>query len=306
MRNCHYNHEHKADPSVVDDIFGPVGAAWTGQSISYPWQTFSLAHVDNIGDNYPAPPPDPTMTENDRKHEGYAWYVIRGEQPPYDYRLDCKPEGSSTRDTCIVAARIQLHAVGASVGAITRFHSYWMEALACEQSGERCGVIRTGGWVDFGVLSIPYQGEVILLPGDPPEFANRNTKTGPYRAHFAPDDPGSPSILWNGPIFDFRVRDAFGGTYPETPSQLHLACPDFQCELNASTLKVFRVEFKVGRDLDDDGDGFVTMAGYTDRYGNLVDGCTSPGLDCVSIYVRRCTSRVRSIRCGSSWARVAV
>ena|SRR6185436_1559928 len=39
VRGCHYDHTHDDDPGSANAIFGPVGAAWGGQSISYPFMT---------------------------------------------------------------------------------------------------------------------------------------------------------------------------------------------------------------------------------------------------------------------------
>jgi hypothetical protein len=139
--NCHYDHEHKQDPGEANDIFGPVAGLYGGQEISYPWQTFSAAG-----------------TENQLKHGGYGWLVSRG--------LDCY---SAYSDGCLTDFRVQYHAIMAAPGAVTRFHSFWLEARGCRESNpDQCGIIRTGGWADYGRLEI--DGKHIPLPGDPTDF----------------------------------------------------------------------------------------------------------------------------------------
>ena len=55
---CHYDHHHGDNPHELDSILGTDLFAKMGGDISYPWQTFSTAGL-----------------ENDLKHAGYFWHV---------------------------------------------------------------------------------------------------------------------------------------------------------------------------------------------------------------------------------------
>ncbi|MDX1383795.1 MAG: hypothetical protein R3190_09150, partial [Thermoanaerobaculia bacterium] len=161
-RQCHYDHEHKHDPDEVADIFGPAGAWFGGTSLSYPWQTFYGADAD-----YPEPPRDAGLFENAAKHESYGW-VVRRDLP------------ANGRDLWIRDLRLQYHALSAPPGTLTRFHSYSLEARLC-RAGGTCGLVRTGGWVDFGAL----QGDNrVILPGEGDLLGD----LGRQRIHFHYED----------------------------------------------------------------------------------------------------------------------
>jgi hypothetical protein len=251
-RGCHYDHEHKGDPHQVDDIFGPVGVLYGGQEISYPWQTFSDAG-----------------TENDLKHGGYGW-LVRRDQECYSAN-------------CITDFRVQFHAIMAGPGAVTRYHSFWLEARGCSEDGpSRCGIIRTGGWADYGRLLV--DDVHIPLPNDP--SGNNNGR----RAHNTDAGKGSKDFgVWYG---DNAMADValmtnrmWGLVNPENPGELHLFCPDFQCRNNNSKMQAHVIGFRINSNLDSDGDGIVTYSGYTDRDGKIVEGCTEVGLDCVPLEI---------------------
>ncbi|RMG92311.1 MAG: hypothetical protein D6706_16985 [Chloroflexi bacterium] len=287
---CHYTHEHHANPHDLDDIFGTQYYTWAGGEISYPWQTFSGA-----GANFEQPAPDACL-ENDCKHAGYKWLIVR----------DANCDADSTfvtngANNCITDARVQMHGIFAQPGALTRFHSVWIEARVCQFGGKVCGIYRGGGHLDLGRLNIP-RGIYVPLPGDPPEFAASPPEKQPYRIHGAPGDrvldswqsegnqfnliPGVPRLMVG---YGVHVRDGWGGVDPANESQIDLACPDFQCERNASEAALFRVWVTIPRELDGsqwDSDaraGFFSFTGFTNRYGDIVTGCTEPGLDCVPV-----------------------
>jgi len=255
-RECHYDHEHKDDPREVDDIFGPVGDLYGGQELSYPWQTFSDAG-----------------TENELKHGGYGWLVRRD--------MGCYSE---YQDGCLTDFRVQFHAIMSAHGATTRFHSYWLEARGChEDNPDRCGIIRTGGWVDYGRLV--NDGEHVELPNDP-ERPNPS-----IRLHY--NTTGNSSFAtWYGQnrigLVGLQTSRTWGLVNSNDPYQLHLFCPDYQCRNNGSTMEAHAIGFflsgRMSR-LDTDGDGFITYEGYTNRSGEIVEGCTEIGLDCVPLQI---------------------
>lgn len=272
-RECHYNHTHNADPSEVDGIFGPAAALYGGQTISYPWET---------------------PNENLNKHGGYKYSVA--------VKDECQREGFEYlgETNCVNAWRIQYHVVGGAMGANVRFHSHWSEVQVCTPDMSQCGTIKTGGWADFGILEVPYKTNIIPLPVDP-DPVNQSIHAPPYRGHEPVDVAmgrgergGDNKSVWTSANrygynklmnFDFRVLDNWGGVNPENPSELHFICPDYQCKYNSSEHHVYAVKVEIPETLDDDNDGFVSYTGFTDRQGNLVDGCDTPGLDCVPLEI---------------------
>lgn len=253
--NCHYDHEHKADPHRVDDIFGPVGALYKGQEISYPWQTFN-----DMG------------TENEMKHAGYGWLVRQD--------MGCFSQYS---DGCLTDFRVQYHAVMASVGAVTRYHSFWLEARGCrENQPEACGLIRTGGWIDFGYLLV--DGEHVPLPNDPDEIrpgaARRLHAYKKGNLHFGTWYGGNHLVS-----LALTTGRMWGHINPSNPAELHLFCPDYQCKRNNSTMEAHIVGFSLPPEWDSDGDGIINLKGYTNRHGELVEGCQAIGLDCVPLEI---------------------
>jgi hypothetical protein len=55
--------------------------------------------------------------------------------------------------------------------------------------------------------------------------------------------------------------------------------------MNNSLHHVYDVQVFIPASLDTDGDGIVTYSGYTDRRGNVVQGCAAPGLDCIPLEI---------------------
>lgn len=291
-RNCHYDHEHKDNPHDVDDVFGADAFAWAGGELSYPWQTFKGA-----GEGFPQPP-GPGQFENDLKHTGYGWLV----------RKNIASDG-------ITDFRVQYHAIPSAQGAVTRFHSFWTEARACD--GGRCGTVKHGGWLDYGFLLV--DGTHVPLPGDPNPL-NIYLR----RIHATFDAPLDRSLdrefFWYGKQVDvdgdyivrghvaLRAMDNWGNVNPANPSEVHFFCPGYQCSFNGSRMEAHIVAVMLRQHLDPNGDGVVNLRGYTSRHGTIKelaavgDGaeilrrlpnqfklmgttCTAPGLDCVPLEI---------------------
>lgn len=283
---CHYDHEHKDDPHLVDDIFGTDYYQWAGGELSYPWQTFHGA-----GTGYPASPGAGHM-ENDMKHEGYMWLVRRD--------MTC---GNAKTNGCITDMRVQVHAIFSGVGAVTRFHSYWYEARVCIKADpNRCGIVRNGGWLDFGYLV----GEgpncpapcIVSLPGMPDPDTIK-FPTGPKRGHgwinrFGGNAAGA---TWYGinryPGMQNKVAlltdDVWQNIDVDNPSAINLACPDFQCQYNGSTVQLHQFSFILRDDAfgaaNKYSSGTMNYTGYTDRYGGVVTNCSEPSLDCIPLRI---------------------
>jgi hypothetical protein len=254
VRKCHYNHEHHDDPATVNDLFGPP-AEWFGQSgqtISYPWQTAS-----------------DQGTENNLKHEGYKWVVARD--------LPC-----GTAAGCISAYRIQVHAVAGAMDATVRFHSFSIEALACP--GGSCGIIRHGGWMDYGHLSLA--GECPPLPTNPSTF---QCGGGARREHSSLEHSGYYAN-WYGEHHvtqpDLHFLE-FGPIDHNDPyKQLFFPCPGIGCNFNGSVMRIENLGASTLYPwMNPDANSMVNFRGYTDRYGDPVEGCSAPAVDCVPLEV---------------------
>ena len=237
---CHYDHEHKDDPNQVNDIFGVPGEWWgqPGQSIAYPWMTSEM--------------------ENTRKHGGFGWMVRRD--------LDCP----ST--PCLSAFRVQYHAVMSQMGMETRYHShsgeYWIE-----NGDGTYGLVRRGGWLDFGGLTVNYQTMI-----EPPMSEGLLT----LRFHLEPSDfsieYGAPAVgIWYGSPVAYaeplgllgrvaiRTDDSFGRY--QTDGSYHFFP---YARYNNSTMNIRNMELIVRPLWDTNQDGRVNLRGFTDHEGRIV------------------------------------
>jgi len=282
-RGCHYDHTHNDDPALGDSVFGPAGALWGGQSASYPWMTAN--------------------ENNQQGHPGYKYYVNLNPQP------NCAVEGYEYLGSvnCVSAFRIQYHDAGGNAHMVKRFHSYYLEARI--QRGSIVGTVQTGGWADYGCLHESYKDRFLPLPGIDPVQANGQTACGsggqtinsdPYRA---PKDTwqeiqgrtkGDNMWIWTSHnrygynrvgFFFFRTLDSWGSIDASDPYEEHFLCPDFRCKFNNSEHHVFNIFATIPAALDTDKDGIVNYTGYTDIKGNIVQGCTAPGENCVPLRI---------------------
>jgi hypothetical protein len=259
---CHYNHEHKDDPHTVNDIFGPAGAYYGGQEISYPWLTGN--GTENL------------MWPNG-KHQGYGWLVHRNIGNPMNsaYYID--------------AFRGQYHSIMSATDAVVRFHSYWLEIKVCEEGAGECGILRTGGWSDYNVLTIDDKHVPLHGDGSLHSFTRRRDYRSPARGNEQFDSAWYGGANSGTFAFFGLNGETWGLVSQNDPHALHLFCPDFRCKLNGSKMNPHVVSFHLSSDWDElDGikDGKLTYTGYTDRYGQLAPNCTAPALDCVPLILK--------------------
>jgi hypothetical protein len=298
VKKCHYDHHHGDDPNYVNDILGQPGAWFgqPGQSISYPWQTFKAQYADEPNTTYIAN----KQMENDLKHEGYFWVVRRNQPCPEPY--------------CTTDFRLQVHAVFGAMDMPVRYHSYSFEARVCRDPNDpsSCGIVRNGGWADFGRLfttngsidcSHGVEEQFISLPADTLYFPiDRPEARDEIRCHPlitnlpAYPSPRPLSEWWaHSPTdrvrFQLRSFDPLGNVIPSDPAQWHLFCNinDTNCRYDQSIMTVWIgyvlkiQEFHVhgGPRLDANRDGRTDYLGYSNRWGAVATNCTQPGLDCI-------------------------
>lgn len=313
---CHYDHHHGDDPNYVNDIFGEPGNwfAKSGQSVSYPWQTFSLP-----ADMKQAEALRQTGTEgqkeNDLKHEGYYW-VVRRNQP-------CDADGY-----CIKDFRIQYHFHG-TMDAPVRFHSMSAEVRACRDVNDlsTCGIVRTGGWMDHGQLITPASNTdcweqrqdnrnvVLPLLVDRQFFDPELPELGgdlidEFRCHKPlnsteisrnPSTTGgrAPAEWWAHGASDFRfqllVFDPISNVTKNTDGSVNTT--NFHCGMNqtncrwnqsVATLRVAYIlpvnSYYVQGGYVQNGKAMLPLGKrYLNRFGGINNSCTQPGLDCIPL-----------------------
>jgi len=217
----------------------------------------------------------------------------------------------------ITDARVQYHQIGGQMGALTRFHSIWLEARSCykgEINESACGIYRGGGWLDLGRLNFPERGIYAPLPGDPAAFADTPAELEPYRIHAVgknsldswQSEGNQYNYLSSDPTGAYRIRVGYGihfsqGESPSetdpakfaTPMDQKFWCLDtttnvFTCNNNNSSAALFRTWVSNptvldGSRFDEDGvrNEYFTFHGFTNRYGDINENCSGIGLDCV-------------------------
>lgn len=310
VKKCHYNHHHGDDPSLVDDLFGPVGA-WFGQpgrSIAYPWQTFPISDTET---NPNVDKPANVKWENEAKHEGYIWIVRRNQM-------------CAGGRNCVTDFRLQAHFMS-SHDAPVRFHSFSAELRVCEDAIRKtgCGLIRTGGWMNYDKLFIPPASEDCWIgfnaafEGRRPDLMQYIVRQGNWNQLFpASGLPGgdehpfdefrchkmitpeqvraNPSGMrnaaeWWGHIPDLRFRILVWNPHANVgqnglSTTPHCSPTDAVCRW---TFSRFTVEFDyvvpVHESLDTNGDGIADARGFDNRvhWGPPPPGCTRATEKCV-------------------------
>lgn len=266
-------HEHGlVDPNSVNDIFGEPGCWFgiCGQSISYPFET---------------------PNENATKHEAYDWIVFR----------DLTVADNQTTEVYVKDIRWLVHFTGGVFldangdpfgGYLTRFHSNSIEANVCRVSDGVCGIVRTAGFMDTGCLKI--DGVQICLPGEE-SMEGEN----PQRAHTTSRGPDRNTVTWYGRMGSSVFNDAPLGRvitnldmidgsiliFPDDILNPVFICPNYECVFNDSFIKIHQVSFRVDVRHDDDGDGLVTLSGFTGTDGKYDATCTAVSPDCVPFFI---------------------
>lgn len=293
---CHYDHEHKHDPGEGCALatFGEPGAWFGGKPIGYYWET---------------------KDENFHKHEAYS-YVVRCNIPADSNPLD--ENAQYTR-----SMRVQVHfdqmpffvpGLGFAGGYLGRQHSFSVEAETCRKDGSGCGIIRWGGWLNFGDKELR-SGETVITQCVPLIDLSADCPHGPGGSTIVFDNPNFPpnipargaSTFWYGEqsksdqetieVLNPIVIAIAGGdqiTDVQLSTLLHpdqaMFCPAMNCYLNGSTISLHELTFNVKANLfDPDGDGWATGYWLVDQYGRFNQECmaagqvTGEGLMCIPL-----------------------
>lgn len=264
--NCTYTHSHGDDPHQLDTIFGAV-IQYTGQEISYPWETHSMLGPENVA-----------------KHRVYDWEVVKV--------ATCKPNFS---DYGLDAIRREAHDDGNS-GAAVRFHSFFVQAQGCDPKDPNWhGKISMGGHLDTNHLEAP-DGTHIPLPDDGPNVSLGGSRrlhasstaptgrNGDFTWYYNNCSTQKPNTLCVNTTGGVRKED-WGPINPANPYTPIRAGGD----LNGSYIEpVHLLTFNlqgVMDGLDGKQDGFITYTGFTDRYGNIVQSCGPVSADCIPLAI---------------------
>jgi len=80
--------------------------------------------------------------------------------------------------------------------------------------------------------------------------------------------------------------EPWGPLNPNDPSEQTFYCPSFDCTSNNSRARLHGLILYLDSPVFDlDGNGIINFSGYADRYGNVVQGCTVPGVNCVPLVI---------------------
>lgn len=276
-RGCHYDHHHGDNPHELDSdsTFGTSLYAKMGGAdidISYPWQTFSDAGL-----------------ENDLKHAGYFWHVRKD--------IPC-----TKGDPCITAFRTLVHQHPTGRDATVRYHSYVFEAKTSDG-----GYFLLGGWVDFGDLHSPEGTVIVDVQGNHDSRlgngAGRHKQHTPTTGSIIWYGASQIRVDENYPrgfvTLSSTISDAWDKTDPNDPARsddyiCYGLVPIGRCRINATTLRPHLISINMIRDFDaiirDPSDSQrASFDGYADRYGRPLapgHGCTSYSENCAPMVMR--------------------
>jgi hypothetical protein len=303
---CSYGHEHGADPSVLDDVFGELGDH-IGQEISYPWRT--------VKENSDATLAVKTVSRRQidgGKHRFYKWEVITAQELTDAGRLPC---ASSFASLSFDNIRMEVHADG-NAGATIRFHSFYVEAETCDPKNPSYhGIVKIGGQFDYGRLrgleNTPRGPEdtLIPLPGvDPPNtYVNNGSRThgtssgscqgcsGAARDDFTWYGANASREFQTSPV-QIGVSDGireqdWGPVNPNNPGgPVQFYSPGWLGEPNhdhgwASQVDILGIGIPRGSILPgarSRAGGTYDWNGHVDRHGNVVT-CGRVGVDCIPV-----------------------
>ncbi len=284
-----FEHHHGVNPADYVDVFGPTLSDYlaTYSPISYPWQT-----------------PDENSPVGLGHHHGYVWLYdqARSDDPHTGCEL-FNNGGHLPTDSlnCVTDVLMEIHTDGTQAHLRKRFHSHYLFMRVCDQATlTQCGIVATGGWVDYGILHTPYKNAHCPLAGvDPevPEGYSFNLGQPPYRASQVAWKGNKVVQIWSG----LRPNTVVADLYPEQPNHTigvvwstldawgiidaeHCADSAFDVSgttqgipgLNNSLFQIWEIY------LYDHPPAPFT--GWTDRWGHVVE-CTKAGTDCVPFIV---------------------
>lgn len=270
--NCTYGHEHGANPTAADAVFGPLPLK---QQISYPWATLSSSGVPENGP--------------DIKHRMYKWLVATN--------LPCTDGAADGSNKIVTALREELHADG-NLGAAVRFHSYWGQYQLTDCATGENGSLYMGGHMDYARLTV---GELPLpLADDPPPGCvtngdgrqegalNQQEQISSVWYGTSSRPPGCDNAYGFGPFVSVAVgvgTDGWGPVDPANPTSVQFY-PDRERHhgtgIATDSLTLWISEFTP------DASGHVNFTGHVNRIGTVVPEVPGKpeGTDYIALVIR--------------------
>jgi hypothetical protein len=280
-------HHHGADPATAHPALVEAMATYWNYEIGSEW--LSSPHENEF----------PTGA-----HAGFKNLVETGTDCP-----QLKPKGDD--DLCVNAYLLQVHALGTNAHGLVPVHSYKAAMLVCDTATidpASCGVVLTGGWHDYGLFHAPYKQ--YSCPAEsgldvPPDRVFITPYVALATEHLS---SGQNRIFWNSTIAPVMYQyfqeqkgyipnqglnivwsevdawDQVEGNSPACadPTQ-HMDSPD--PAHNGTGFQVFSLRFDLPTERP--------FVGYTDRHGNVVEGCTATSLDCIPLVIGKNTPQGR-------------
>jgi hypothetical protein len=275
--NCYHDHEHGQDPHALDDVFGTdIYKTMGGFELGYPWQTSMTMPSGHI------------MMENDvwpnGKHQGYKIVTREG--------MPCRSVFGS--QLCVTDMRFWVHFVGSELDANAQRHSFYGEARVCEVANPaRCGIIRAGRHLNFGT---------IVLDGQPlgPEVCRTNGKLHYYNTgnrNFVTWYPCDDQVL----SVSVQASDTWDYFTPGAMPRNGISLCTGQSSADNYNLAENRRVYANTCGNDNSkrqlhgvfgqtpssisgatvANGLITYKGFTNRFGQIVQGCTMAAPDCI-------------------------
>lgn len=284
-----FEHHHGVNPADYVDVFGPTLSDYlaTYSTISYPWQT-----------------PDENSPVGLGHHHGYVWLYdqARSDDPYSGCELFNNGGNLPTESlNCVTDVLMELHTDGTQAHLRKRFHSHYLFMRVCDQTLTQCGIVATGGWVDYGILHTPYKTTHCPLPDYDPEVPagyEFDLNQPPYRTSFVEYRGERVVQFWSG----LRPNQIIADLYPENPNHTvgvawstldawgiidPTDCADPSLDvygesvgitgLNNSLFQIFSIFLYEHPP--------APFVGWTDRWGHVAEGCTEAGTDCVPFIV---------------------
>jgi hypothetical protein len=279
-------HDHGANPADAHPALAAAMAEYWTQEIGSAWQ--SSEHENMFPDG---------------AHAGFTNLS--------ETATGCPQFNGEQGDLCIDAYFMQVHALGTNAHGRVDVHSFKAALWVCNQSGSQCGSVLTGGVHDYLWTHSPYKDYFCKDAGGnpdpviPTEYQFQVPYVGLATFHL---NNGNNRIFWNSlgptPVTHDEVLaqrgylpnrglqiawaelDAWDYAAGDSPACADSAndtrrCPDGStdatCADNGNRFQVYtiRMELPEAR----------PFAGWTDRHGNIVEGCEAEGPDCVPLII---------------------
>jgi hypothetical protein len=312
-RGCHYDHEHGDDPALGNAYFRPL-AYGSGQTIGFVWAASDHENTMQHGGykiNVRTSEHNPWPACGQDFNSDFQSYQ------PDNCIVASRIQYYQIGGTMASLARYHSYYAEYYACAYPDFTQCgvmriggWADLGSLHAPHYNGRVVRPGGTVDFGpgstyggagmqlVMNLEADGPDLPPQSGEPYIFDRPASEAPDYAGWVPQltdnmSQWSMNDLDCEPIpdghpchnryarFFTTVGDAWNLLNKDDPNNPYWFCRDGQCPYNGSIHGLGEVTTFVPPEWGESG--FATWTGYTDRWGNPVDGCSVPSLDCVPL-----------------------